>query len=247
MRSKYRGVHMHQKRFLPILCAGLLAALVGCAGDDPMVDRMVELEDTMFVGQEIGDERIQEIEREVRRYRERVDQQVQANGQLMIYYRMLGIRLLEREMYGPARQALEQALEITPANAQLHAYYAAAAAQSAKGSYDSAERSRLFRVAEQAYERALELDPNMRQALYGLAVLLVFELERPADALPHLDRLLEGQRQHIDGRFLRAYAHVALGNQQEAVADYDAIIDLTRNAEVRRQANRLRSQLLGER
>ena len=242
--STYRGVYMRSIVYIPMLTVVLLtAAAVGCSGDDPMVDRMVELEDTVFEGQRVSDERIEEIEREVRRYREIVDQQVQANGQLMIYYRMLGIRYLEREMYGPAVRALEQALEITPANAQLHSYYAAAAAQSAKGRYDMAEQNRLFGVAEQAYQRALQLDPNLRQALYGYAVLLVFELDRPGDALPHLDRLLEVQRQHTDGRFLRAYAHAALGNIQEAIGDYDAIIDVTRNPEVRREASRLRSQL----
>ncbi|MFW5801864.1 MAG: tetratricopeptide repeat protein [Spirochaeta sp.] len=235
---------MKTQNSLMLLLIGTAVVVSACESRDPLVERVARLEESGFSGQEIEDARIQELESEVSTYRDIVDEKVQANGQLMIYYRMLGIRYLDRQMYGPAMEALENALEITPANAQLHSYYAVAAAQTAKAKYDPAEQQSLFDIAEAAYSRALELNPNLSQALYGFAVLLVFELDRPDDALPHLDRLLERQRKHIDGRFVRAYAHAALGNVQEAIADYDAIIDLTPNTDVRREANQLRTQLM---
>lgn len=224
---------------MPILMAS-------CSARDPLVDQLIDLEETEFPGQEISDRRIQELEQEIKKYREAVDAQVHANGQLMVYYRMLGLRFLERQMYGPAMEALENALAITPANANLHSYYATAAAYSAKARYESAEQDRLLQRAEQAYNRALELAPNHSNALYGLSVLLVFELHRPGDALVYLDRVLELQRNHFEARFVRAYAHAALGNIAEAVHDYDAIIETARNAEMRREATRLRSEVQGE-
>lgn len=231
--------------FLTAVISVFLVIFSACDSRDPMVDTLIEMETDLLPGQQVSDARIREIEREVARYRDIVDSKVQANGQLMIYYRMLGIRYMEREMFGPAMEALEQALAITPANANLHSHYATAAAQSAKARYNQSERQQLFALAEKAYLRAIELDPNHVNSLYGIAVLLTFELERLADALPHLNHLLTVRRNNIEARFLRAYVHAGLGNIAEAVSDYDAIIDISPNPDFRRQAADLRAQISG--
>ncbi|GAB6089872.1 tetratricopeptide repeat protein [Spirochaeta dissipatitropha] len=237
------------KQFISFLLITVITAsvlsLASCDSRDPIVDTLIEMEADLLPGQQVSDARMREIEREVARYRDIVDSKVQANGQLMIYYRMLGIRYMEREMFGPAMDALEQALAITPANAHLHSHYATAAAQSAKARYNQAERQQLFTLAEKAYLRAIELDPNHVNSLYGIAVLLGFELERLADALPHLNHLITIRRNHIEARFVRAYVHAGLGNMSEAMADYDAIMDISPNPEYKRQAADLRAQLSG--
>ncbi len=231
--------------FATVLFATLAVSLFSCKAEDPLLEPLVELENADIPGGEAGDQRIAELEKEIERYSEMVEEQVHANGQLMVYYRMLGIRYLERKLYGPAMEALQSAMEISPANPILHAYYAAAAAQSAKADYSGARRNQLLATAEAAYMRALEIDPNYADALYGLSVLLVFELGRPADALGYLNRLVTVRTRDMNAYFLRARVYASLGRVQDAAADYDTIIEESRDPLQQQKAQELHSQLLG--
>uniref|UniRef100_A0A2C9JN75 dolichyl-phosphate-mannose--protein mannosyltransferase n=1 Tax=Biomphalaria glabrata TaxID=6526 RepID=A0A2C9JN75_BIOGL len=48
-----------------------------------------------------------------------------------------------------------------------------------------------FEIAEQNFKKAIELDPTFRSALFNLALMLVNNLNRPYDAIPILNQLLE--------------------------------------------------------
>ena len=99
--------------------------------------------------------------------------------------------------------------------------------------------------AESAYRIALEIAPGHIDGRYGLAVLYVFELGQPLQAIGHLDRVLEQSRGHVPALFVLARAHVALGNIDAAVRAYDRIIALRIDDETRQRAERNRQLLLG--
>ena len=93
-----------------------------------------------------------------------------------------------------------------------------------------------FKLAEEAYLRALELDPRYARALYGLGVLYTFELDEPAKAIPYLETLLEIEKLHTDGMFALARAYYATYEFDKAIEMYDKIIETTKSPEKKAQA-----------
>jgi hypothetical protein len=81
-----------------VLC--LAAALAACSRidrDDAMVDQLVEMEGG--TEREVSEQRVEEIEQEIRRYRGEVERKVDASGQLGIYYKMLAVEYMRGAMY----------------------------------------------------------------------------------------------------------------------------------------------------
>ena len=93
-----------------------------------------------------------------------------------------------------------------------------------------AERSRYYALAESAYLRAIELEPRYVRALYGLSVLYVFELNKPEEAIRHLDVVLDTEKKNVDAMFILARAYFMTGKAEEAVSLYDTILTLTKDA-----------------
>jgi cytochrome c-type biogenesis protein CcmH/NrfG len=62
------------------------------------------------------------------------------------------------------------------------------------------------------------------------------ELNRPAEAVPLLDRLLAKDTSSVEARMLLARAHVALANYEEALDQYGRIAASNVSAEIKKQA-----------
>ncbi len=236
---KYRGV---LTIFICVLMPAL--AIVSCdsSRQDPYLQDLLETEPN---AEELPDDRIAELRRSVNDFKEEVEQRVRATGNLGHYYRLLASEYMNRRMYGPAIDALEEALRIEADNEILYYRMGVAAARQAKAVFDEEERQSLFRRSEQAYRRSITLDPGYVDALYGLSVLYVFELDRPADAEPHLERLLAEEPRRTDARFLLARVYVATGRISDAVEIYGEIVETTSDEEQRRRALENQRSLLG--
>jgi tetratricopeptide (TPR) repeat protein len=226
------------------LAAALSAALAGCARvdrDEAVVDQLVEMEGG--ADREVSLQRVEEIRREVRRYRREVDRTVDAAGQLGVYYKMLAVEYMRGTMYGEAYDALEQAIAIQPENPILFYYSAVCAARMGKAQVISEDRLRWLDRSEALYRRAVILDPGYAAALYGLSVLYVFELDRPGEAEALLERLLAVESKDIDGRFLLARVYYSLGKLENAIELYREIESLAEVEQVREQALNGRKQV----
>ena len=240
------GVREIGKREIPalMLIVCLLSALSACGRvgrDDAMVDQLVEMEGQ--VQGEVSVQRVEEIEREVRRYREEVQRTVDASGQLAVYYKMLAVEYMRGAMYSVAYDSLEQATAIQPENPILFYYSAVCAARMSKAQVISEERMRWLDRSELLYRRALALDPGYAAALYGLSVLYVFELQRPQEAEDLLERLLSVESKEIDGRFLLARVYYSLGKLENAIELYRQIESLTDVKQLRERALAGRKQI----
>ncbi len=240
------GVREIGKREIPalMLIVCLLSALSACGRvgrDDAMVDQLVEMEGQ--VQGEVSVQRVEEIEREVRRYREEVQRTVDASGQLAVYYKMLAVEYMRGAMYSAAYDSLEQATAIQPENPILFYYSAVCAARMSKAQVISEERMRWLDRSELLYRRALALDPGYAAALYGLSVLYVFELQRPQEAEDLLERLLNAESKEIDGRFLLARVYYSLGKLENAIELYRQIESLTDVKQLRERALAGRKQI----
>jgi tetratricopeptide (TPR) repeat protein len=101
-----------------------------------------------------------------------------------------------------------------------------------------------YKKARQYYNRALELDENYIEALYSLAILLVYELHEPQQAVTYLVRIKERERYNTDARFLLAYTYYILGEYKQAIQEYEELEKLVKTSELRAQAGKNKQQIL---
>lgn len=225
----------------------LFLLLASCrAGEGGMVQDLIETESSDYAGESVDRERITELKAALKRYDDEIARRVQDTGQLGIYYRILATDLMDKEMYGPALEALGKALEIYPANPVL--FYRAGVCQGflAKTMASPGDRERGVSRTMYYYERAVELDPTYEDALYGAAVLALFETDDLVLAEERIERLLQRYPENSRGLFLLARLRVSLGDRQQAADIYQKIIESTRSTEEEKeQARANRNALLG--
>jgi len=194
---------------------------------------------------------IEELKTAIAAYEKRIDRHVEDAAKTGSYWKILAVRLMDRGLTGEALDALERAIFYTPQDAALHCYTGIAAGIMAKSLHafpgrDYSEREKYFDLAEKAYLRAIELDSRYLRPRYGLGVLYAFELDRPEDAIPHLERCLEISRNDVDAMFVLARSHYMLKNYRSALDLYDRIITLTKDEQKRIDAYNNRQLLLGQ-
>ena len=196
-----------------------------------------------------SDPRIRELEEGIARYRKEVERKVNATAQIGIYYKMLAVSYMERQMYGAAYESLQEAIRVHPENPILFYYSGVCAARMSLAQIDEAARSDWLVAAEKHYRRAVALNPGYVDALYGLAVLLVFELERPEAAEQLLRRTLEIQKNNVEAMFLLGNVYYRLGRLEQALEAFRDAAGATKLAERREEAlasqRRIEEELYG--
>jgi len=227
--------------WLALLTSALVVSLFGsCSREDPRLQSMVNLEPVAP-----SPERIAELRELVDEYGEVVAEKIDAAYRQADALKLLGQEYIRQQLYGPALDALEEATRIQPRNNVLHYLTGVAAGYLGKSQSREEARTRYLTQAERAYRLAVEIEPDYIDALYGLAVLYVFELDEPMKALTHLEHVLAVSEGHVPSLFVLARAHVALGNLDDAIGAYDRIIVLSGDDATRRRAERNRQLLLG--
>jgi len=174
-------------------------------------------------------------------YEDQIERNVREGAQTGAYWKILAIRLADRGMHNDALDAFERAIYFNAEDPTLFYLTGISAGHVAKSivgfSADStAQREHFLRLAENAYLRAIELDQRYTRPMYGLGVLYVFELDRPAEAIPHLERLLEILSTDISAMFVLARAYFMTGDLYNASELYDRIISRTRDNRIREEA-----------
>jgi len=183
-------------------------------------------------------ESIEDVRRSIALYEKRIEQHVADAAKTAAYWKILALRLQDRGLHGEALEALERAIYYNPTDAALQNATGLSAGVMAKSVHlfpgrETSERERYYAMAEEAYLRAIELDGRYLRPRFGLGVLYVFELDRPEEAIPHLELYLQISRNDVDTMFVLARAFYMLGNLQAAVELYDRIITLTRDDQKR--------------
>jgi tetratricopeptide (TPR) repeat protein len=184
---------------------------------------------------------VEELKATIARYEKQIETYVQDAAKTGNYWKILARRLQDRGLHNEALKALERAIYYLPEDPVLHYFTGLSAATAAKSSHsfpgiDNRERERLFALAEDAYRRAIELDDRYLNPRYGISVLYVFELGRPEEAIPHLEKYLEISRNDVDAMFVLARAYFMTGKFQLAADLYTRIIGLTRDEAKRIEA-----------
>ncbi len=224
MRDK--RIERYRRAFPAILVLIFLAACTQEEEDDAAAS-FILLTEGSGAPLDNSDERIAEIQSEIAAYRESVAEQIRLWDGIARYEKLLAHEMLERGQYGPALEALSRAIEIQGDNSVLYYLAAVATARSAAAGQLVGDEEERLRRAERLYREAIRLDPNYREALYGLGVLLAFELDEPERALDPIRHLAQIETGDPAVRFLFANVLVRNGAYEEAINVYD---DLSRSA-----------------
>jgi tetratricopeptide (TPR) repeat protein len=234
------------------LAAAALAApallLASCGGSEDL-KRLMSLEDRGAVG--APPQSVEELKAGIERYAKEAERVVEATEKVGIYYKILASRLLEKQLYGEAYEALAKAIEYYPGSPTLYykAGYSAglvAKGKAALGPDGAEERRKWLATAESCYRAALSSSPRFAEAMYGLAVLYEFELDRPQDALPLLRSLLEIETRNADAMLLLGRVYYRLGRLEDAANVYETAAKVTRVAEKKAAAEANRKRVLEE-
>ncbi|MDR2313931.1 MAG: tetratricopeptide repeat protein [Spirochaetaceae bacterium] len=188
---------------------------------------------------------IEDLRKAIALYETKIEEHLKDSGQTGIYWKILGSRLVDKKLYGEALEALERAAQYYPEDETVQYLIGISAGTLAKSEYFApAEQENHFRIAEQAYLRAIDIDERYGKALYGLSVLYVFEFNRPAEAVPYLERFLDINAKDTDAMFVLAAARYMTEDYQGAVDLYDRILGITKNAELRAQVENNKQQVM---
>ena len=193
---------------------------------------------------------VNELRAAIARYDRRIERHVNDAAKNATYWKLLAIRLQDRGLHGEALEALERAIYYSPEDPILHYTAGLSAGIMAKSFHiypgrDNTERNQYNNLAESSFLRSIELDERYLRPRYGLGVLYVFDLDRPEDAIPHLEFYLNISRNDVDTLFVLARAYYMLRRFQEAVEIYDRIIVLTGDQGKRIDAQNNRQVVLG--
>jgi tetratricopeptide (TPR) repeat protein len=196
-------------------------------------------------------ETIEGLRQAIALYEAQIERNVQEGAQTGTYWKILAIRLADRGMHRDSLAALERAIYFNAGDPTIYYLTGVSAGITAKSivgfnSGAAAEREHFFKLSENSYKRALELDSQYNKPMYGLGVLYTFELDRPLEAIPHLERYLQLLPNDISAMFVLARAYFMTENFQPAIDLYDRIISRTKDARVRAEAQNNR-EIVAER
>ena len=195
-------------------------------------------------------ETIEGLRQAIALYEAQIERNVREGAQTGVYWKILGIRLADGKMHNDALAAFERAIYFNaedPVIFYLTGVSAGITAKSIVGfSADKEkEREHFYKLSESAYLRSLELDDTYTKPMYGLGVLYVFELNRPAEAIPYLERSLKIQSSDIPAMFVLAGAYDMTRNFSQAVEVYDRIISRTKDKGVKQEAQKFKDIIQG--
>lgn len=205
-----------------------------------LANRMASVE-----GRAEDNSRINELKKEIRAVDKQVEDTIESVRKKGTYWKLLGLKYMDYKMWGEASKAFQESIAITPDHAILHYNSGLCYGQLALSVSGTGEREELFKRSESSYRRALAIDPRSTPSMYALAVLLVFEMNRPMEAVPLLEKFLEIQRGDVNGRFLLARIYLEAGRPSEALELYDEIISTAKNPADVRKAEDLFQQVTG--
>ncbi|GHU30533.1 hypothetical protein FACS1894172_03990 [Spirochaetia bacterium] len=184
---------------------------------------------------------IADLRKAIGLYEQKIEAHVKDAVQTGAYWKILAGRLSDKSMDKEALEALEHAISYLPEDPYLFYLTGLSAGVVAKSSMNFNgvdDRSRYFAIAEAGYLRAIELSPRYPRPRYGIGVLYAFELNRPAEAIPHLELFLTlTDNDTIDCLFVLARAYYMTGRFQNAIECYDRIIKESKNPTEKQQAD----------
>jgi len=188
-------------------------------------------------------ETIDNLRQAIALYENQIERNVREGAQTGIYWKILAVRLSDKELYNDALEALERAIYFNSEDPILFYLTGVSAAKVAQKKIgfsvnDEEEKERYYKLSENAYLQALKLDATYTKAMYGLAILYAFELDRPQDAINQLESYLQIQTSDINAMFVLARSYYMMENFTSAIEVYERIAARTKDKKIKEEAFR---------
>ena len=212
--------------------------------NNELAQRVYELEQIGSTEAEPDD--IKEIRKDINHWEKELNDAISAGKNTGRYYRVLGLKFLDYKMFAPGRDSFSRAIEITPENGRLYYYRAVSLSKLAVSRDDEDEKAGELAAAEKDYLKAIALDPRFMPPYYSLGILYIYELSRPFEAGPYLNKYLDIERS--DGRALLLYGQLLeqMEQPEKAMDQYTKLMSLSGYTAEKEQAslylNRIREE-----
>ena len=217
-----------------------------CKNDDTDIfKRMAEMDPDIPLGGNIEKNKaFIELKNNIKKYQKILDEKVDAAEKLGTYYKLIGLKYIDYEMYRLALDAFENALDIYPENPNVLYYAALTSGRLSKTKGNESESQNLLNQAVRYYKASITFNNRFSSPMYGLAVIYIHELDQPELAIPLLELYNSIQKSSMNGMFLLSAAYFAIGNKNEAVDIYNKIIEKSSNENEIESARENRNQIL---
>jgi tetratricopeptide (TPR) repeat protein len=221
-----------------VLAAGGVVFLVYYQKNKERVDQAIAISE--FGPRKGVPREIEDLERAIKTYEKQLEMYVRDAAQTGVYWKILGTRFSEKGMHVEALKAFQQAMKYNTEEAVLYYLTGVSAGYAGKYALDfeqnAGEAAHYFDLSEGAYIRAIELDERYSLAFYGLAVLYAFELNRPLDAIPRIERYMELRSGDANAMLILARCYYLSGQYRRALDQYDMIINTSKDPRRRSEA-----------
>jgi tetratricopeptide (TPR) repeat protein len=237
-----------------IVIAGIVLLIIGASALRKMSARSQEAAKIADISNSKGTQTIDDLKKTIAAYEKELDRVIRAGTKSGTYWKILATRLQDKNLHDEALNALQNAIQYNPEDVALFYMTGVSAGIMAKSELDfpgktnEKQREDYYRLAEQGYLRAIELNAQYDKPLYGLGILYVFELNRSLDAIPYLQRYIDLNSRNpesaADAMFVLARAYYTVGEYQRAIEQYEGILTVSKNKNKLTQAAELKEQVL---
>jgi len=195
-------------------------------------------------------ETIDGLRKAIALYEDQIERNVREGAQTGVYWKILAIRLADKKMHNDALKAFERAIYYNTEDPTIYYLTGVSAASAAKSlvgfsATEQKEKEKLYKLSENSYLRAMELDITYTKPMYGIAILYIFELDRPQEAIQYLERYLKILTSDISAMFVLARAYYTTENYSGAVELYDKIISRTKDKKIKEEAQNNKDTIQG--
>ena len=195
-------------------------------------------------------ETVEQLRQAIAIYEDQIERNVKEGAQTGTYWKILAIRLADRNMHRDAIDALERALYFNANDPTLLFLTGESASIVAANALEFSvsgvsEREHFYKLAESAYLRSIALDSSYSKPLLSLGILYIFDLDRPAEAIPYLLSYLNSASTDVKGMFVLARAYFMTGRYGEAIELYDRILERSKDPNVRAEAQNNKEHIRG--
>ncbi len=224
------------KRQIALLLLTVMTLLLSCqpGRNTELAERVYEMEGgTLSAGEE--PEEIREIRKELNRWEDELNDAITAGRNTGRFYRTLGLKFLDYKMYGPARDSFSRSLEFSPENGRLYYYRGVAQSRLALTTQSPEQKQDEMEMVEQDYLRAIQVEPRFMSPYFSLAILYIYELNRPFEAQPYLEEYLSVERSDSKAHLLYGQLLEDMGSLEEALDHYNKVLTLPGSEEQKQQ------------
>jgi len=215
----------------------LMTVLAGCrpGRNRDLAEEVYQLEPGADQDAPEVPEKIREIQKDINHWEDELNDALTAAKNTGRFYRVLGMKYMEYDMFGPARDSFSRSLEFTPENARLYYYRGIAVSRVAMTRQDEGTRQQEMEMAEADYIRAIQVEPIFMPPYYSLAVLYIYELNRPFEADLYLEKYVSVERSEPRGHLLYGQLLEQMGRLEEALDHYNKVLSLSASDEEKEQ------------